>query len=87
MAWAIDSAYHDKPHGLIVVWVSKDGAPPRQFTWSDQDPRLYNAQGQLRTKRVIIDGMKADIKAQLLAEQTPPPAPDLEAYPGAGETL
>jgi hypothetical protein len=97
MALLLQRAYRDRQRRLIVIVVAQEvfdaqGARigfdrGREFTWADTDPRLYNAQGELRSKRAIVDGLKADIRAQLQAETTQPAPEPIEDYPGTGETV
>jgi hypothetical protein len=96
MSWIVHRAYRDNERRLIVVIVAEEvfgngtrigWGEAREFSWSLDDPRLYTAQGALRSKRVIIDGIKAEIRTTLQAEsQVTPPAP-IEEYPGQGEAL
>jgi hypothetical protein len=87
MAWILRQAEWDKTHGIIVIWAQHDSDLPRKFSWSDQDPRLFKADGTYRPRRQIVDGLKDDIRAQLQAERNPPP-PDIDtAFPGGGEVI
>jgi hypothetical protein len=97
MAWILQRAYNDRARGLIVLEIAQEifdaqGARigwsrGREFSWSNTDPRLYNAQGQLRPKRVIVDGIKAEIRTTLQAEAAAVPPEGPEEYPGAGEVI
>jgi hypothetical protein len=97
MAWILHRAYRDNERRLIVVVAAPEvfasggvrigWGRAREFTWSLDDPRLYDGQGALRSKRVIIDGIKAEIRTTLQAEAQAPPPAAIEDYPGTGETI